>query len=162
GVIAVQGNLGKVFTPTSGPATRLGGVLVNPTGTAFSGDVVVLGQVYGDMRFNGGLKGGRIAAKGGIVGNLTINGGLDPSSSVVSGGKIGDAAWGTQFTFGGTNAGILAAEGPITFAKGSPGGNVFNNATGVNKATIDAIFTNNGQPLAFDLTAGGLDLGGLQ
>src|SRR5262249_50766274 len=76
GVIAVQGHLGRVFPPTSGPATRLGGLLVAPTSTPFSGNVVVLGQVYGDMRFNGGLKGGRIAAKGGIVGNLTINGGL--------------------------------------------------------------------------------------
>jgi hypothetical protein len=161
GVIAAQGNLGKVFTPSSGPATRLGGVLVSPTSVSFSGDVVVLGLIDGDMRFNGGLRSGRIAAKGGIVGNLTINGGLDSSSSVVSGGEIGDTTWGTQFTFGGTNAGILAAEGTMHFARSSPGGEVFNNAIGANKAAIDAIFTNYGQSLEFDLTPSGLDLGGL-
>jgi hypothetical protein len=124
--------------------------------------VVVLGLAYGDMRFNDRLTGGRIAAKGGIVGNLNLNGALDASSSVISGGEIGDAAWGTQFTFNGANPGILAAKGTITFAKGSPGGNVFNNATGASAAAIDAVFADNGQPLAFDLTGDGLDLGGLQ
>jgi len=161
GVLAAQGNLGKIFTPTptSGPATRLGGVLIN---NPFSGELVVLGQILGDMRFNGGLKGGRIAAKGkgGIVGNLTINGGLDANSAVVSGGEIGDTTLGTQFTFNGNNKGILAAKGPMNFAKGSPGGYVFNPATGPNAAAIDAIFTtNNGSALGFDLS--GLDLGGL-
>jgi hypothetical protein len=156
GVLAVQGNLGKVFTPTSGPATRLGGVLVNG---AFSGELVTLGLVYADMRFNGGLKGGRIAAKGGIIGNLRIDGGLDAAAAVVSGGEIGDTTWGTQFTFNGSNKGILAAKGTMNFAKGSPGGNVFNNATGTNAAAIDAIFTDMGKALSFDLS--GLDLGGL-
>jgi hypothetical protein len=159
GALAVQGNLGKVFTPSSGPATRLGGVLVSPTNTPFSGEVVVLGQVLADMRFNGGLKGGRIAAKGGIAGNLLINGGLDSGAAVVSGGEIGDTTLGTQFTVSGTNKGILAAKGAMNFAKGSPGGNVFNNATGANAAAIDAIFTDGGKAMALDQS--GLDLAGL-
>jgi hypothetical protein len=155
GLIAAQGNLGAVFTPTTGSATRLGGVLVNG---AYSGEVVVLGVAYGDMNFNGGLKGGRLAVKGGIVGNLTTNG-VDATAAVVSGGEIGDATWGTTFTVNGTNKGILAAKGTMRFAKGSPGGNVFNNATGANAAAIDAIFADGGKALAFDLS--GLDLGGL-
>jgi hypothetical protein len=47
----------------------------------------------------------------------------------------------------------------MNFAKGAPGGNVFNNASGANAAAIDAIFTDYGQRLAFDLNP--LDLGGL-
>jgi hypothetical protein len=156
GAVAVQGNLGKIFTPSSGPAMRQGGILVN---NAYGGEVVVLGSAYGDMRFNGGLKGGRLAVKGGIVGNLTDNG-TDATAAIVSGGEIGDATWGTQFTFSGSNKGIVVAKGKMTFAKGSPGGTVFNNATGTNAAAIDAIFTNGGSPLSFDLNP--LDLGGLQ
>jgi hypothetical protein len=149
GDIAAQGNLGKIFTPTpsSGPATRLGGVLVsNP----FDGELVTLGTIYADMRFNGGLKSGRIAAKGGIVGNLLLNG-IAANGAVVSDGEIGDTTWGTQFTVNGTNKGIIAAKGPILFHSGTPGGNVF---TGSNAAAIDAVFTN-----SLDLS--GLDLGGL-
>ena len=151
GVIAAQGNLGKIFTPSSGPATRLGGVLVsNP----FDGELVTLGAIYADMRFNGGLKAGRIAVKGGIVGNLVTNG-IAANGAVVSGGEIGDTTWGTQFTVNGINKGLIAAKGPILFAKGAtPGGNVFNPATGSNAAAVDAVFTN-----SFDLP--GLDLGGL-
>ncbi len=156
GVIAAQGNLGKVWTSSSGQSTRLGGIL-NSGG--FSGEVVILGQVIGDMRFNGGLKGGRIAVKGGIIGNLTDNG-TDATAAIVSGGEIGDATWGTQFTFNGSNKGILAAKGQMSFAKGSPGGNTFNNATGNNAAAIDAIFTDkNGKALSFDVNS--LDLSGL-
>jgi hypothetical protein len=161
GVIAVQGNLGKIFTPSSGPPTRLGGVLVN---NPFAGDLVILGTSYGDLRFNGGLKSGRIAAEGGFVGNLLVNG-ISAGGAVVSGGEIGDTTGGTVFTVNGTNKGIIAAKGPVQFAKGSPGGNVFvaplvaSNAAAID-AAIDAIFTyKNGQSLAFDLA--GLDLGGL-
>jgi hypothetical protein len=142
GVIAAQGNLGKIFTPSSGPATRLGGVLVsNP----FDGELVTLGAIYADMRFNGGLKSGR-----GIVGNLLLNG-IAANGAVVSGGEIGDTTWGTQLTVNGTNKGIIAAEKPIRFGGVAPGGNVF---TGSNAAAVDAVFTN-----SFDLP--GLDLGGL-
>ncbi|HMF19134.1 MAG TPA: hypothetical protein VKE98_18130, partial [Gemmataceae bacterium] len=156
GVIAAQGNVGKIFTPSSGPATRLGGVLVsNP----FDGEVVTLGTIYADMRFNGGLKSGRIAAKGGIVGNLTTNG-IAANGAVVSGGKIGDTSWGTQFTVNGTNKGVIAAEGPIRFGGSAPGGNVFSSATSSNAAAIDAIFASNGQALSsFDVS--GLDLANL-
>jgi hypothetical protein len=157
GAIAVQGSLGKVFTPSSGSAKRLGGLSI---GGAFGGEVVVLGTAYGDMSFGGGLKGGRVAVKGGIVGNLTDNG-ADATSVIVSGGEIGDATYGTTFTFTGSNKGIVAAKGKITWASGSPGGNVFSNATGANAAAIDAIFTDkNGNALSFDIN--GLDLGGLK
>jgi hypothetical protein len=157
GVVAAQGNLGKAFTSSSGQSTRLGGLVANGQ---FNGELVVLGQVIGDMAFNGGLKGGgRVAVKGGIVGNFTINGGLDSTAAVVSGGEIGDTTLGTVFTVNGGNKGIIAAKGAMNFGKGSPGGYVFNNATGGNAAAIDAIFTNNGSALAFDINA--LDLGGL-
>jgi hypothetical protein len=158
GVIAVQGNFGKIFTPTGQTVPmRLGGLYCD---VPFSGDLVVLGQVLADMQFNRGLKGGRIAAKGGIVGNLLINGGLDSGSAVVSGGEIGDPTLGTQFIVNGRNKGILAAKGTMNFGETPPRGEVFNNASGVNAAAIDAIFTNNGHPLSFDLTDN-LDLGGL-
>jgi hypothetical protein len=155
GVIAAQGNLGKIFTPSSGPATRLGGVLVN---NPFDGQLVTLGTSFGDLRFNGGLKAGRIAAKGGIVGNLITNG-IAANGAVISGGQIGDTTRGTQFTVNGANKGIIAATGAINFAKGSPGGFVFQSATGVNAAAIAALFTDKGQTLSFDVS--GLDLGGL-
>jgi hypothetical protein len=155
GVIAAQGNVGKIFTPSPssfGPATRLGGVVVsNP----FDGELVTLGTIYADMRFNGGLKAGRIAAKVGIVGNVTLNG-IAANGAVVSGGEIGDTTWGTTFTVNGTNKGLIAAKGPVRFpTNGVPGGNVFTNAIGINAGAIDAVFTN-----SLDLS--GLDLGGLE
>jgi uncharacterized protein (TIGR03067 family) len=60
GLIAVQGNLGKTFTSSSGQQTRLGGF--TSAGPA-SGQVVVLGCILGDVCITGGLAGGRIAAK---------------------------------------------------------------------------------------------------
>jgi hypothetical protein len=157
GVIAVQGNLGALFTPASQTVpTRLGGLFSDGP---FSGNLVVLGQVLGDMRFNGGLKGGHIAVRGGIAGNLLINGGLDNGAAVVSGGEIGDTILGTRFTLNGNNKGILAAKNSMNLGKGWLKGAVFNNASGINADAIDAIFTDNGQPLTFDLDP--LDLRGL-
>jgi hypothetical protein len=159
GLAAAQGNLGKTFTSSSGQSTRLGGILSNGR---FSGSIVVLGYVIGDMRFNGGPSfTGRIAAKGGIVGNLLIGGGIDTTAAIVSGGEIGDPTLGTKFTFNGSNKGILAAKGLMTFNGAAPGGSVFNNVgnSGPNASAIDAIFTDQGSPLSFDV--GPLDLAGL-
>ena len=123
----------------------------------------------------GGLS-GRIAVQGhpgefglassrfGILGNVSIGGGISTTGAIISDGMIGDSAGGTQLTISGTDKGILAAGQGINFgATGSLNqAGIFENAKGANLTAIDAIFTNNGQPLAFYLTAGGLDLGGLQ
>jgi hypothetical protein len=160
GVIAAQGNIGKTFTYPSGQSVRLGGIDAHGD---VSADVIALGLILGDVDIDGSLRGGRIAAKSGIVGNLTINGGLDAASVIVSGGEIGDPGLATQLAVNGRNQGIIAAEAMISFAKGNPGGAVYINTRATpgnpNTAAIDAIFTEMGQPLAFDL--GGLDLAGL-
>jgi hypothetical protein len=141
---------------------------------------VVLGNDYGNLTFHGGLTGGRIAVKGtggaqsGIVGNVLINNVLDSpgtdnigaGSAIVSGGEIGDATFGTALTVTGSNDGIVAANGVIQLANGplSGSGYVFNDVGATsgnpNAAAIDAIFTNNGQPLGLDLP--GDPLGGLE
>jgi hypothetical protein len=104
------------------------------------------------------MQGGRIAARGGIVGNLLINGDVDAASAIVSGGEIGDPTAGTALTAGAI-LGIVAAEGPITLARGATQQGAFyqgNIAPGsANAAAIDAVFS----PLSFDLS--GQDLGGL-
>src|SRR5262249_59938986 len=88
--------------------------------------------------------------------------------ALVSGGSIGSAAAGTGLTVGsatspGPISGIVAAEGPISLKAGTISPTAFyqsNLGSGnASKAAIDAVFTNNGQSLAFDLA--GLDLGGL-
>jgi hypothetical protein len=77
---------------------------------------------------------------------------------------MGDVGLGTHLTVNGTNYGIIAAEGPTNLGK------AVNTATGgyyqanmapgnASMAAIDAVFSNNGQPLGFDLA--GLDLNGL-
>lgn len=159
GVIAAQGILGAIVMEPGDQSLRLGGL---ESDGSFSGDLVILGEVLADMVFNGCLRDGRIAAEGGIVANLTINGGLDAASAVVSRGEIGDPTYGTQFAVNGNNKSILASQGVMYFGKHAPGGEVFN-GVGTSCATaaaIDALFTNGGQPLEFDLT--GLDLGGLE
>jgi hypothetical protein len=156
GTIAAQGNLGTYAT-VAGVTTRQGGVLSNGT---FSGELIVLGDAIGDVTLHGGLQGGDVAVKGSIVGNMLVDGGLDRSSAIVAGGAIGSATNGTALTVHGHNAGIIAAKAAIRFAGGSPGGWVFNNAAGTSSAAaIDALFTNGGQPLAFDVNSG--DLQGL-
>ena len=89
------------MTTLLGTPTRVGGLLVNG---GFSGQLVVLGNDYGDLTFHGGLTGGRIAVKGtggaqsGILGNVIIDRGFYPTgthrtgSAIVSGGEIGDAS----------------------------------------------------------------------
>ena len=129
GLIAVQGDFGAVTTLLGTP-TRVGGLLVNALGPdqgGFSGQLVVLGNDYGDLTFHGGLTGGRIAVMGtggaqsGILGNVVVDRGIyasggriDPGSAIVSGGEIGDASNGTSLSVADGNNGIVAAIGAIT------------------------------------------------
>ena len=166
GMIAVQGNLGAVSSLLGTP-TRVGGLLVNG---GFDGQLIVLGNDYGDLTFHGG----RIAVEGtggtgsGILGNVIVDRGFYPTgaigagSAIVSGGEIGDATDGTSLSVADGNQGIVAAIGTILTASGTNlGGSVFNQAAGTsNAAAIDAIFTDQGQPLALDLP--GNPLGGLE
>jgi hypothetical protein len=154
GLVAAQGDIGTIVG-----STRLGGILIGGT---FSGQIVTLGKMYGDLVVSvGGSLGGRIAAKLGFLGNVMINGTFDATSAIVSGGEIGDVGLGTHLTVNGTNNGIIAAEGPANLGKAistGPGG--FYQATipsgTPNHGAIDAVFS---QALAFDLP--GMDLGGL-
>ena len=178
GLIAVQGDFGAVTTLLGTP-TRVGGLLVNSIGPdqgGFSGQLVVLGNDYGDLTFHGGLTGGRIAvlgtggARSGILGNVVIDRGLyrtgsiGAGSAIVSGGEIGDAFRGTSLTVEDGNRGIIAAIGAINFGNGPLGGFVFNDVGAApgnpNAAAIDAIFTDNGQTLSLDVP--GQPLGGLE
>ena len=103
---------------------------------------------------------------GSILGNLTINGGIDSQSALVSGGEIGDTALGTCVSVG-NNQGIIAAKGNVNFDSLSFGrrGNTFANVGSssstdpnapLDAAAIDAIFTQGGKALLFDLNPGGL------
>jgi hypothetical protein len=157
GLVAAQGDIGTIVG-----STRLGGILI---GGKLSGQIVTLGKAYGDLVVSGGKsQGGGIAAQGGVLSNVTINGTLDAASVIVSGGELGDVSLGTHLTVNGTNYGIIAAEGPANLGKAistGTGGFYQSNigSPNPNKAAIDAVFTKNGQSLAFDLP--GLDLGGL-
>ena len=140
------------MTTLLGTPTRVGGLLVNG---GFDGQLVVLGNDYGDLTFHGGLTGGRIAVEGtggaqsGILGNVIVDRGIyqtgmiGAGSAIVSGGEIGDASYGTSLSVTDGNQGIVAAVGTIRVASGSNlGGYVFNDAGGSsNAAAIDAIFT---------------------
>jgi hypothetical protein len=180
GLVAAQGDIGSILRKADGSAvvgtdkanslTRFGGITING---GMNGQIVALCNIFGDIIINGGLN-GRIAAKGqkvlgldqqryGILGNVVINGGIGSSGAIVSGGMIGDNggsgnnAYGTHLTINGTDSGILAAEGNINFGQtgtlNTKG--LFVNATGANKAAIDAIFTQGGTPLTFDVVING-------
>jgi hypothetical protein len=154
GVIAAQGDLG-----VRAGTTRLGGIQANG---GIRGQVVTLGSIVGDVVVHGGLKGGRMAAKGSILGNVTIDGTIDETAALVSGGAIGDKSAGTVLKVDQVK-GILAAENAINLAGPSDTQHAAffgNNLRGTpDAAALDAIFTDLGKPLAFDLT--GLDLKGL-
>jgi hypothetical protein len=172
GVIGAQKNIGVIQTDASGNAildssnrlTRFGGL--NVTG-GLEGSVVALGNLFGDLTIVGGLS-GRIAVQGqgvqglaplryGILGNISILGGITQGAAILSGGWIGDDGIGSTTADGcGTVLntffsvkGILGAAGDINF--GYVGSlrkaSVFENASGVDKAAIDAIFTDQGMPL---------------
>jgi hypothetical protein len=149
--------------------TRFGGINVSTGG--LNGQVVALGNVFGDISITGGLS-GRIGVRGreefglsagvtfsrtGILGNISINGGIATTGAIVSAGLIGDDgsdninqdSLGTHLTITGTDKGIIAAEEDINFgATGSLNqAGIFEKASGDNKNAIDYIFTNGGNPL---------------
>jgi hypothetical protein len=182
GVVAVQGDIGAIqtsggvaVTGANGALSRFGGITVSTGGV--DGQIVAIGNVFGDINVTGGL-GGRIAAKGheefglstgknfsrtGILGNVSIGGGIGTTGAIISAGLLGDDGTdldtdvnspGTHLSISGTDKGILAAEEDINFGAtgslnqaglfenvGSPSSSKY--ANGVNKAAIDAIFTNN-------------------
>jgi hypothetical protein len=173
GVIAANGDIGTVQLDANGNAvvgtdkamslTRFGGITINNGG--LNGQVVALGNIFGDINLQGGLS-GRIAAKGnpgefglpnsryGILGNVAIGGGISSTGAIFSGGLLGDdgtnngskeLSQGTQLSISGNDKGILAAEEDINFGKTGSlnSGGIFEDASGQNKAQIDAIFTNN-------------------
>ena len=101
GVIAVQKDFGAIKLNSSGNAvvgtdaaaslTRFGGLTAN---SGVTGQVVVLGNLFGDVSISGSLD-GRIAVKGqveyglpayryGILGNVNINGGMGTAGALVS------------------------------------------------------------------------------
>jgi hypothetical protein len=170
GSIAAQLDIGYAYV-NAGQLVRFGGLLSNGQ---FSGSVVALGNILGDIQAKSGLA-GRIAAKGrvipglvpsrfGILGNLLVSGNIETNAAIVSCGVIGDAFGGTVFSSGAMK-GILAAKGDINFGgTGSITGFIFENvassgspqyAGGANAAAIDAIFTDGGSSLLFD-TGGNL------
>jgi hypothetical protein len=183
GVVAVQGDIGVIqtsggvaVTDANGALSRFGGITVSTGGV--NGQIVAVGNVFGDIKITGSL-GGRIAAKGneefglstgknfsrtGILGNVSVGGGIDTTGAIVSAGLLGDDGTdldtdvnspGTHLSISGTDKGILAAEEDINFGAtgslnqaglfenvGSPSSTKY--AKGVNKAAIDAIFTDKG------------------
>jgi hypothetical protein len=142
GVIAVNGDIGVIqlkngLAPQAPAAlTRFGGITVTTGGV--DGQVVALGNAFGDISIGGGL-GGRIAVRGreefglsagqtfsrtGILGNVSIGGGIGTTGAIVSAGLLGDNGSdningdntiGTQLTISGTDKGIIAAEEDINF-----------------------------------------------
>ena len=153
GVIATSGSINGNLT--------IGGPL--------SGQLLSVGNINGNVTINGGLQSGRIASLGSILGNLTINGWIDSQSALVSGGEIGDMRSARRVSVG-NNQGIIAAKGNVNFNSRSFAfrGNTFANVGSssstdpnapLDAAAIDAIFTQGGQPLSFDLNPG--DLAGL-
>jgi hypothetical protein len=143
---------GVAKTNADGSLIRFGGITVSTGG--LNGQVIALGNVFGDITVTGGLS-GRIAVQGhpgefglaptrfGILGNVAIGGGISTTGAIVTDGWIGDSAGGTFLTISGTDKGILAAVQGINFgATGS-----LNQAGifigGANLTTIDAIFTKN-------------------
>jgi hypothetical protein len=176
GVVAADGDLGVIQTKNGiavtnpdGSLIRFGGLVVSNGG--LNGQVIVLGNAFGDISLTGGL-GGRIAVRGnpgefglapsrfGILGNVSIGGGISTTGAIVSSGLIGDDGTnninndvkGTHLTISGNSKGILAAGEDINF--GTTGSlsqaSVFEDAKGSNQAAIDAIFTDNG--FALDVT----------
>jgi hypothetical protein len=141
GVVFAFGDIG-VIQLTNGLAprapaalTRFGGIAVTTGG--LTGEVVALGNVFGDINVGGGLS-GRIGVRGreefglsagqsfsrtGILGNVSIGGGIATTGVIVSAGLIGDDgsdnisndSAGTHLTISGNDRGIIAAEEDINF-----------------------------------------------
>ena len=147
GVIAAQGNLGTIEVGSS-PLKQLGGITIKG---ADSGQIIALGNIYGNLTISGTMT-GRIAAEAeaitglpaagaGILGNVTVK--LFASgAAIISGGLIGDATDHTTVKLGKAR-GFVAADGSVnlkstTFAAG----NLIQNATGSNLSAIAAVFSN--------------------
>jgi hypothetical protein len=167
GTIAVQGNVGAILTDpaglpvldNSGRLERLGGVAIN---RMTDGQIIVLGNTFGDISI-GGSFGGRLAVQGakvagldatrtGILGNLQIRSGIAAGGAVICGGLIGDAAGGTKLSSGKIK-GFLAANGAVTLANSKviAATSLFANAAATaDGAVLDAIFTDHSTPLNFD------------
>jgi hypothetical protein len=152
GVIAVQGNVGTTFTYPGGQVVRINSgsseSILSNSNIPFTGQLVVLGNIIGDVTLNGGMQSGRIAVQDSILGNLTINGVLDSQSILVAGGSIGSATYGTGLTAG-TIQGIVAAVGPINVVKISSNQALYYQANDTpDAAVIDAIFSQDVSPLS--------------
>jgi hypothetical protein len=173
GLLAAQGDLGAIARNADGSAkldsqgrlTRFGGIV---TALDFSGALIGLGNVYGDLIIGRNLL-GRLAVEGravpglpagrdGILGNVVIGGNLTATAAIVSAAMIGDAVAGTQLLVGGALSGIVAAVGNInlssldtTKVKSATfyGGNLGN----PNAAAIDSFFQS-----SFDQNPAALDL----
>ena len=175
GLIAAQGNIGVISNLIAGKPARLGGITINGP---FSGQILADGNILGNLYFHGGLTGGRVVAEGnaalapsaaqvGIVGNVVIDyglyktSGLDANSAILSEGEIGDATLGTKISNAGANLGFIAAQGALNTGGTPLSGLTFSNlnASDPSAAAIDAIFTDKGQPLSFDVAPD--DLAGL-
>ena len=159
GVIAVQGNLGA-----QAGSTRVGGLNFNGGG-GFGGKLVVLGNVWGDINFNGGLRSGRVAVSGTVYGNFEVEGGVDAASAIVVRGAVGSTSLGTALYLDSLN-GILAVEGSVNSGENTSSSHALFNKTNLgtgnaNSSAVDAIFTNGGQTLGLDLAPANLDLQGL-
>ena len=154
GLVAAQGNIGTFFTPSGGTAMRLGGITVgNPgSGRTFSGQVLTLGSIIGDVTLNGGMVGGRIAARNSILGNVTILGTIDSNSAIVSGGSIGSSLYGTKLMNSGNILnilGIVAAVGPINAGTiGTTNVRFYQQNDAADATVIDKIFTQGVTPLS--------------
>jgi hypothetical protein len=162
GLVAAEGDIGAFFTPSGGTTMRLGGVVVGNPNSArtFSGEVLSLGNIIGDVTLNGSMVGGRIAARDSILGNVTIVGSIDSNSAIVSGGSIGSSLYGTTLNSGNIN-GIVAAAGPINVGTIGTTNNAryFKQNDMADATVIDHIFSQGVTPLSaadvFDRTTPG-------
>ncbi|HEX8911732.1 MAG TPA: hypothetical protein VF796_05190, partial [Humisphaera sp.] len=177
GLIAAAGDIGTYRRAANGTAlvdsggrlTRYGGITVATTIGTSGGQMLALGNVYGDLSVANTFT-GRIAVQGsvvpglavtrrGVLGNLTL-GTVGAAGAVISGGSVGDAAGGTAISVKALQ-GFVASKGAVAAKAGTtlPAGRVFANSVGGNAAVIDAVWTDGGLPLRFDRSAG--DLAGL-
>jgi hypothetical protein len=149
GVIAAERNIGAFFTPSGGTTMRLGGVTVGNPNSArtFSGEMIALGNVIGDVTINGPTVGGRMAALGSFLGNVTIVGSIDSNSAIVSGGSIGSSTYGTKLSSGNI-LGIVAAVDAINVGTIGTTNSARYFKQMADATVIDAIFTQGVTPLS--------------
>jgi len=131
GVIAAQGDVGALErdaagTPvvdSEGRLLRLGGIA---TTANFSGKLIALGNIFGDIDILGNVNGGKAvsgspvpglaANRDGILGRVLVAGSLPASGAIVSARMIGDDTDGTFLQINGSVKGIVAANGPINLS----------------------------------------------